>query len=76
MKNINYEKVKKINDAIKRILTRIDQIDAEMKNIVPPLLLDKDFRAIQENTIKGLMEERKQLFEIYQKDLKELEKCH
>lgn len=70
MNNVDYEKVKRINDAIDRIWDRIDQIDKRLNKI-----RDLPFCPAEELR-KDLLEERRQLFETYQKDLKELEKCY
>lgn len=67
--NIDYEKVKKINEAIKWIWNRIDQIDKLLHERTQLLIPDSE-------NIKGLLEEREQLFETYQQDLKELQKCY
>ena len=70
MNDVDYEKVKRINDAIDHIWNRIDRIDKLLNKV-----RDLPF-CPAEVSRKDLLEERKQLFETYQKDLKELEKCY
>lgn len=76
-KQIDYEKVQKINNAIDKIWKRIDEIDESIKkDTIPFSYITEEMQIIERRRIESLLDERKQLFETYQKDLKELEACY
>lgn len=68
--SVDYAKVSQINDVIKWIWNRLDQIDKLLSEINY-----SPFRQAEESK-EDLLEERRQLLETYQKYLKELEKCY